>query len=57
MIGATFAVAMIICEFYLIMRANAIVLMIGGVIKEMITIIVGYDLFCRGGEMYSCVNQ
>lgn len=45
MIGATFAVAMIICEFYLIMRANAIVLMIGGVIKEMITIIVGYDLF------------
>ena len=42
MIGATFAVAMIICEFYLIMRANAIVLMIGGVIKEMITIIVGY---------------
>jgi len=41
LIGATFAVAMIICEFYLIMRANAIVLMIGGVIKEMITIIVG----------------
>jgi solute carrier family 35 protein C2 len=42
LIGATFAVAMIICEFYLIMRASAIVLMIGGVIKEMITIIVGY---------------
>jgi solute carrier family 35 protein C2 len=42
LIGASFAVAMIICEFYLIMRANAIVLMIGGVIKEMITIIVGY---------------
>lgn len=41
LIGASFAVAMIICEFYLIMRANAIVLMIGGVIKEMITIIVG----------------
>jgi solute carrier family 35 protein C2 len=45
MIGATFAVAMIICEFYLIMRANAIVLMIGGVIKEMITIIVGVEFF------------
>jgi solute carrier family 35, member C2 len=41
-IGAIFAIAMILCEFYLIMRANAIVLMIGGVIKEMITIIVGY---------------
>jgi solute carrier family 35 protein C2 len=44
MIGAVFSIAMILCEFYLIMRANAIVLMIGGVIKEMITIIVGYVL-------------
>jgi solute carrier family 35 protein C2 len=42
LIGAFFAIAMILCEFYLIMRANAIILMLGGVIKEMITIIVGY---------------
>jgi solute carrier family 35 protein C2 len=43
--GAAFAIAMILCEFHLIMRASAIVLMIGGVIKEMITIIVGVQFF------------
>lgn len=43
--GAFFAIAMILCEFYLIMHASAIVLMIGGVIKEMITIFVGVTVF------------
>ena len=41
LVGAIFAIAMILCEFYLIMNASAIILMIGGVIKEMITILVG----------------
>ena len=41
LLGAVFAIAMILCEFSLIMRASAVILMIGGVIKEMITIIVG----------------
>ena len=45
MIGAFFAIAMILCEFHLIMYASAIILMIGGVIKEMITIFVGVTFF------------
>jgi len=45
LVGAVFAIAMIICEFYLIMNASAIILMIGGVIKEMITIVVGVAKF------------
>ena len=45
LIGATLAIAMILCEFYLIMRANAIVLMIGGVIKEMVSIFMGVTFF------------
>ena len=40
-LGGTLAIAMIICEFDLIMRSSAIILMIGGVIKEMITILLG----------------
>jgi solute carrier family 35 protein C2 len=32
---------MVLCEFWLILKANAIVLMIGGVLKEVITILVG----------------
>lgn len=40
--GATIAIAMIMCEFYLIVHTNAIMLMIGGVIKEILTIFVGY---------------
>ncbi|KAL7559817.1 hypothetical protein ACA910_003981 [Epithemia clementina (nom. ined.)] len=43
--GAFFAIAMILCEFYLIMKTNAIVLTVGGVIKEIITIWVGVFLF------------
>ena len=45
MLGASFAIAMILCEFYLIMHASAIILMIGGVVKEMITIFIGVTLF------------
>jgi solute carrier family 35 protein C2 len=41
LLGAIFAIAMILCEFSLIMKASAIILMLGGVIKEMMTIIVG----------------
>jgi solute carrier family 35 protein C2 len=41
-IGGSIAVAMILCEFYLILHSTAIILMIGGVIKEMITIFIGY---------------
>jgi solute carrier family 35 protein C2 len=40
--GGVIAVAMILCEFYLILHASAIILMIGGVMKEMITIFIGY---------------
>jgi len=45
LIGASFAISMVLCEFYLIMRANAIVLMIGGVLKEMLTILIGVRFF------------
>jgi solute carrier family 35 protein C2 len=41
LLGAVFAIAMILCEFSLIMKASAVILMIGGVVKEMITIFVG----------------
>jgi len=45
LLGATLAISMILCEFYLIMHANAIVLMIGGVVKELVTIFLGVTLF------------
>lgn len=45
-VGGFFAVAMVLCEFYLILRSNAIVMMIGGVIKELTTILLGYVSFC-----------
>ena len=41
MVGGLLAVAMVLCEFYLILHASAIILMIGGVIKEMTTIMIG----------------
>ena len=40
-IGGSLAITMVLCEFYLILHATAIILMIGGVIKEMITIFIG----------------
>ena len=42
LMGGFFAVAMVLCEFYLILKASAIIMMIGGVIKEMTTIMIGY---------------
>ena len=42
LLGAVLAICMILCEFYLIMNSNAIILMIGGVLKEILTIFVGY---------------
>ena len=44
LLGAVFAICMILCEFFLIMYSSAIVLMIGGVIKEILTIFIGYVL-------------
>ena len=45
LLGGTIAVSMILCEFWLILRASAIILMIGGVIKELTTITIGVMLF------------
>lgn len=44
---------MVLCEFWLILRSNAIVLMIGGVLKEMITILVGVTIF---GDELNVIN-
>lgn len=44
-LGGTFAIFMILCELFLILKASAIILMIGGVIKELTTIILGVSLF------------
>lgn len=41
LLGAGLAICMIMCEFWLIMHTTAIILMIGGVIKEMLTIFIG----------------
>ena len=45
LIGGIIAVCMILCEFWLILRASAIILMIGGVIKELTTISIGVTIF------------
>ncbi len=42
--GGSLAICMIICEFYLIMKSSAVILMIGGVIKELVTIIIGVSV-------------
>ena len=52
-LGGALAISMVMCEFWLIMKANAIVLMIGGVIKEMITIGVGVLVF---GDVLNGIN-
>lgn len=44
-IGAFLAIVMILCEFYLIMHASAMILMIGGVLKEIFTIFLGIIIF------------
>lgn len=52
-IGAFLAICMVLCEFYLIMKASAIILMIGGVAKEMVTILIGVLYF---GDELNRVN-
>eukprot|EP00980_Cylindrotheca_fusiformis_P000720 scaffold168_cov124-Cylindrotheca_fusiformis.AAC.20 len=60
LIGGFFAICMILCEFYLILKASAIILMIGGVIKEMVTILIGYALLVHNvtcfGDKLNLVN-
>jgi solute carrier family 35 protein C2 len=53
LVGGAFAIFMILCEFYLILRANAIILMIGGVVKELTTIILGVSIF---GDKLNILN-
>jgi solute carrier family 35 protein C2 len=53
LLGGFFAVFMILCEFYLILKASAIILMIGGVIKELTTIIIGVSFF---GDQLNLIN-
>lgn len=51
LIGALFAICMMSCEFYLLLKSSAIILMIGGVIKELLNILIGCVLlgfsFCH----------
>lgn len=51
--GASLAICMILCEFYLIMNSSAVVLMIGGVCKELTTIMLGVAIF---GDKMNFVN-
>lgn len=51
--GGFLAVCMVFCEFWLIMRASAIVLMMGGVLKEMFTIFLGVSFF---GDSLNLIN-
>lgn len=53
LVGAVFAISMILFEFYLILNASAMVLMIGGVVKEMINIIIGVHFF---GDALNRIN-
>jgi solute carrier family 35 protein C2 len=40
LVGGFFAICMVMCELYLILHTPAVILMIGGVIKEMTTILI-----------------
>jgi solute carrier family 35 protein C2 len=39
--GGLLAISMVLCEFNLILNATAIIMMIGGVMKEIVTIVIG----------------
>ena len=54
LVGATLAICMITCEFYLIMKSSAVVLMIGGVLKELTTIIIGITVM---GDRLNKINS
>jgi len=43
--GGSLAIAMVLAEFSLIMQSSAMVLMIAGVVKELITVVVGVTVF------------
>jgi solute carrier family 35, member C2 len=51
--GGVFAVLMTLCEFFLILKASAIILMIGGVHKELTTIVIGVFFF---GDQLNIIN-
>ena len=51
--GAVLAICMILCEFHLIMHASAIILLMGGMMKEIITILVGVRFF---GDQLNRIN-
>jgi len=53
LIGSVIAIMMILCEFYLIMKSNALIMMIGGVTKEMLMILVGVFAF---GDKLNAIN-
>jgi len=44
-VGAFLAVSMILCEYNLIMKSSALILMIGGIIKELTNIFLGVSVF------------
>lgn len=52
-VGGLLAISMVLCEFYLILHSSAVVLMIGGVIKELTTILIGVSYF---GDQLNLVN-
>lgn len=54
LVGGSLAISMVLCEFHLIINANAFILMIGGVMKEMVTIMVGVLVF---GDKLNLVNS
>eukprot|EP00535_Pseudo-nitzschia_heimii_P005960 CAMPEP_0197179852 /NCGR_PEP_ID=MMETSP1423-20130617/4666_1 /TAXON_ID=476441 /ORGANISM="Pseudo-nitzschia heimii, Strain UNC1101" /LENGTH=308 /DNA_ID=CAMNT_0042629827 /DNA_START=593 /DNA_END=1520 /DNA_ORIENTATION=+ len=56
LVGGSLAVSMVLCEFFLILRASAIILMIGGVIKELTTICVGLTVFGDAMSMQKAVG-
>lgn len=53
LVGGLLAVIMILCEFYLILKASALILMIGGVVKELTNIAIGVSFF---GDKLNAVN-
>jgi solute carrier family 35 protein C2 len=55
-IGGTLAIAMVLCEFYLILHSSALILMIGGVVKEMTTIVIGYVYLIASGDCIYCTQ-
>jgi len=54
LLGGTLAICMISCELFLIMKTSAIILMIGGVVKELTTIILGVSVM---GDKMNATNS